>query len=119
MGFAQFMNDQAERSEAAKFGFAIRDGEIMSKHIAQRDVRGPLAGATAEVIHGTDEARLTATRVLMTGPLALLWKKKTTKVFVIVRCADGVELVSELDAKSMEGKARTWAARFTSKNRIQ
>jgi hypothetical protein len=41
-------------------------------------------------------------------------RKKTTKVFVIVTCANGVEIVAEHDAKNMEAKVRRWAAAFIS-----
>jgi hypothetical protein len=119
MGLKDFMEyaaSSAEKAEAAKMGFLIRDGDISCSAFTQRAIAGPVAGARAEVISGTDEKRITATRVLAFGLFAPLLKKKTTKVFIIVTCANGVELVSDLDAKSMEAKARKWASGFNSRH---
>jgi len=108
------MNAAAEKAEAAKMGFHIANGQITAKKILQRDVIGPLAGARAEVVHGADSSRFTATRIAAFGPFGLLMKKNTTAVFVIVSCANGVEIVSEIERKQ-EADARRWAGRFNSK----
>lgn len=115
MGFLDSMAAVVEHAAAKTMGFAIAGGQISSKKIMERQIRGPVAGARAEVIAGTDDERITATRALILGPFALLAKKKTTKVFILISCTNGVELVSDLDAKSMEIKARKWVGKFNSK----
>jgi len=110
------MNAAAERSETALMGFTIHDGQISAKKFSERSIAGPVAGARAEVVHGADSARFTATRIAAFGPIGLLMKKNTTSIFIIVTCTNGVEIVAEHNAKKMEAKARKWISKFNSKH---
>lgn len=69
----------------------------------------PVAQCEATVEHGASlQARVTATRVVLTGPFALLLKKGRNKIFLSIEGPDDMILV-ELKAKR-EGKARKFAA---------
>lgn len=67
-----------------------------------------VAECAASVDHGANlKPRLTATRVALVGPFALLVKKDRNKVFLLVETPDEAHLV-ELEAKK-EGDARKFA----------
>ncbi len=92
----------------ARFGLiVVRDGQI------QRGKESvPLAGARLTVETAGDvDRRITATRLLLTGPFALgLRKKKDNRELYITVENDGSAFVAEVDAK--QGKAaREFAAK--------
>jgi hypothetical protein len=101
-------------AQARIFGIKISDGVV-----SHRSQSGPIAGAHASVESvGELQKRITATRLLMTGPFALALKKKKDErqVFLtITGHEDSYEIVVELkgDPKT-QASARQFAARFNS-----
>jgi hypothetical protein len=80
-------------------------------HIQSRDGSGPVAGAHAVVdTAGEIDKRITATRLILTGPIALAWRKKKDQreLYLIVE-GPGYGIVKKIDPdKGME--ARQFAA---------
>lgn len=72
--------------------------------------RTPAAGARVETVDHTGK-RVTPTRVVTMGVLALLAKKKTGHVTVIITGADGDQRLLKVPAKKAE-KVLDWAAEF-------
>jgi hypothetical protein len=89
------------RMAAGSFGIRISDGAF--KAFGQQDV--PIAGATVTYEDGETSNRLTATRVALIGPFALLAKKDNSKMFLTIIGAGGEGIVMEVP-KSKEVKAR-------------
>lgn len=93
--------------DASFAGYAIR-GDRLVKGLTGR---WELAGSHAEFEHGAQQSgRVTATRVALTGPFALLLKKDRNKVYIAVETPDGDVLI-EASAKD-ETAARKFAARI-------
>lgn len=89
-------------------GITIRDGEIQHK-----DGRGPIAAARASVETAGDiERRITATRLVLTGPFALAFRKKRDhrEMFLTVE-GQGFAFVEPVDPKK-QADARKFAARI-------
>jgi hypothetical protein len=83
-----------------------KDGQIQS-----RDGSGPVAGAHAVVdTAGEIDKRITATRLILTGPLALAWrKKKDHRELYLMVDGPGYGIVKKIDPdKGLE--ARKFAA---------
>ncbi|MCC9307669.1 hypothetical protein LN042_11240 [Kitasatospora sp. RB6PN24] len=73
--------------------------------------RAPAAEVTVQTVDNTGR-RVTATRAVMMGPLALAAKKRSGTVSVILtRASDGDTLVHEVRAKLAEA-VLTWAVAF-------
>lgn len=89
--------------------------KITSKEIQHKDGSGPIAGAHAIVdTAGEIDKRFTATRLLLTGPFALAWRKKKDKreLYIAVE-GDGFAFVEEVDPKK-GAEARKFAAKINS-----
>lgn len=89
-------------------GVTIKNGEIRHK-----DGSGPLAGAHASVDSaGELDKRITATRLILTGPFALAFRKKKDKreLYLVVD-GQGFAFVEEVDPKK-GAEARKFAARL-------
>jgi hypothetical protein len=69
----------------------------------------PVAGATITVDRGEAAKRITATRVALAGPFALLMKKDTTQLFITIEGTDGSVMILGCSAKK-ELAARKFAA---------
>jgi hypothetical protein len=97
--------------DANQLGLRIRNGEVI-----HRSGRGPIAGATAHVeTSGDIERRITATRLLLTGPFALaLRKKKDHRALYLTIDGQGFQILVELRPKQ-ERAARTWAVAFNNR----
>jgi hypothetical protein len=99
-------------AQARVFGIKISDGVV-----SHRGQSGPVAVAHATVESvGELQKRITATRLLMTGPFALAFKKKRDErqVFLTITGADdSYAILVELkgDPKT-QASARQFAARF-------
>lgn len=88
-------------------GIVVKDGQVKSRHGG-----GPVAGARARVDTAGDiERRITATRLLTTGPLALAWrKKKDHRELYLEIEGDGFAISVPVDPK--QGRmARAFAAK--------
>ncbi|MDH6141171.1 hypothetical protein P3T35_003184 [Kitasatospora sp. GP30] len=73
--------------------------------------RAPAAEVTVQTVDNTGR-RVTATRAVLMGPLALAAKKQSGKVSVILtRASDGDTLVHEVKAK-LAPDVLTWAVAF-------
>ncbi len=89
-------------------GVKIKDGMVI-----HRQGRGPVAGARATVDTAGDiDRRITASRLLLTGPFAFgLRKKKDNRELYLTVEGEGFAFVEEVDPK--KGKqARAFAARL-------
>lgn len=87
-------------------GYSLR-GEKLTKGIKS----WPVSGAKADFQHGADVgARVTATRVMLTGVFALGLKKNRNKVYALVELADGEQLLIESKVKN-EKDAREFVAK--------
>ncbi|MFJ9961108.1 hypothetical protein [Streptomyces avermitilis] len=82
------------RLAAGAFGIRVSDGHF--KAFGQQDV--PVEGATVAYETGEASKRLTATRVALIGPFALLAKKDNSKMFLTILGADGSGIVMEVPA---------------------
>lgn len=89
------------RLAAGAFGIRVSDGCF--KAFGQQDV--PVAGATVIYEDGEASKRLTATRVALIGPFALLAKKDNSRMFLTIIGADGSGIVMEVP-KAKEVRAR-------------
>lgn len=87
-------------------GMMVRKEPLRFTAPGQMDV--PVAGATITVDRGETARRVTATRVALSGPFALLMKKDATQLYVTIVGADGSGLLIECPAKK-EGAARKLA----------
>ncbi len=100
-----------DRQIGVAYGIKLsKDGQLSHKQGS-----GPLAGAVAAVESiGEINRRITATRVVLTGPLALLLKKKADErqIFITIS-GDGYDLLIEQpgDPKS-QTNVRQFARRF-------
>jgi hypothetical protein len=74
---------------------------------------GPLAGAQARLESSGDiERRITATRLVLTGPLALAWRKRRDhRSFWLTITGTGFEALVEVGPQH-EDVARRWVAAF-------
>ncbi|MEV6124860.1 hypothetical protein AB0M23_30870 [Streptomyces sp. NPDC052077] len=82
----------------------------------QMDV--PVTGATITVDRGEAAKRITATRVALTGPFALLMKKDSTQLFVTIEGADGSAMILACPAKK-ELDARKFAMLVHTKHKAE
>lgn len=94
---------------------ADRFGGIVVKHgeIHHKDGSGPVLGAHATVdTAGEIDKRFTATRLLLTGPFALAWRKKKDRreLYIVVE-GQGFAFVESVDPKK-GAEARKFAARI-------
>jgi hypothetical protein len=89
-------------------GITVRDGQIGS-----RQGGGPIAGARAAVdTAGQLSTRITATRLVLSGPLALAWrKKKDARELALLIEGDGWAVSVAVDA-SKGAEARDFAAKI-------
>jgi hypothetical protein len=88
-------------------GIMVRKDPLRFTAPGQMDV--PVAGATVTVDHGERAQRITATRVALIGPFALLAKKDATRLFITIEGADGTSaMLIDCPAKK-EGAARKLA----------
>jgi hypothetical protein len=87
-------------------GIMIRKDPLRFTAPGQMDV--PVAGAKLTVDRGEAAKRITATRVALAGPFALLMKKDTTQLFLTLEGADGSAMLIECPVKK-EGAARKLA----------
>ncbi|MEU3507942.1 hypothetical protein ABZ733_08420 [Streptomyces longwoodensis] len=85
----------------------IRKDPLRITTPGQTDV--PVAGAKVTVDRGEAAKRITATRVALAGPFALLMKKDTTQLFVTIEGTDGSVMILGCPAKK-ELAARQFAA---------
>lgn len=93
------------RMAAASAGVTMFGGNF--KAPGQMDV--PISGARVTIEKGEDaKARITATRVALTGIFALWLKKDMNKLFITIEGASGEVLVQPVAAKK-EDKARVFA----------
>lgn len=84
----------------------IRKGPLRFTAPGQMDV--PVEGARITIDRGEQAQRITATRVALIGPFALLAKKDQTKLFVTIEGADDSAMLLECPVKK-EGAARKLA----------
>jgi hypothetical protein len=91
----------------------IRKGPLRFTAPGQMDV--PVVGATVTVDRGERAQRITATRVALIGPFALLAKKDSTRLFVTIEGTDGSAMLLECPVKK-EGAARKLAVLVHSKH---
>lgn len=87
-------------------GILVRKEPLRFTAPGQMDV--PVHGATITIDRGEHAERLTATRVALIGPFALLAKKDSTKLFITIEGTDGSAMLREVPAKK-EGAARKLA----------
>ncbi|MFD5676126.1 hypothetical protein [Streptomyces sp. NPDC127040] len=93
------------RGAAASAGVTMFGGKFRSPN--QMDV--PVEGAKVTLERGEEaKARITATRVALTGIFALFLKKDMTKLFITIEGAGGEVLVQPVPA-SKEPQARVFA----------
>lgn len=88
--------------------------KVKGDQVVHRQGSGPVAGTTARVESaGEIDRRLSATRVILTGPLGLFWKKKkdSRQVFLTVE-GPGYSIVEEVGPKEQKA-ARQFAAKLT------
>jgi hypothetical protein len=103
---------QQFEAQARLFGIKVKNGTVSG-----RGESGPVAGAHATVESvGELQKRYTATRMLLTGPFALAFKKKRDErqIFLtIIGADDAYTILIELkgDPKH-QSSARQFAARF-------
>ena len=98
----------SESADRHKFDGVCAGIRINGDRIKQGSRSWPVAECEALVDQGANlQARVTATRVLLTGPFALALKKGRNKVYLSITVPDDVLLV-ELKAKQ-EGDARKFA----------
>lgn len=88
-------------------GMMVRKDPLRFTAPGQMDV--PVAGATITVDRGEAAKRVTATRVALAGPFALLMKKDTTQLFITIEGTDGSVIILGCPAKK-ELAARKLAA---------
>src|SRR6266700_2109113 len=99
--------------EAKALGITIKDGRVS----ARNQPGGPIAGADATVESvGELQKRITATRLVLTGPFALAFKKKRDErqLFITITGADdSYVIVAEVSGKPIfQSAARRFAALF-------
>jgi hypothetical protein len=103
----------------ARQGFAL-EGKIRVKdgRIVYRKASYPLAGATANVQAAGDiDKRVTATRLLLTGPLAFgLRKKKDKRELCMLVEGEGFGFVVELNPKRLKA-AQQFAVKLSAEGR--
>ncbi|WP_411102457.1 hypothetical protein [Streptomyces sp. cmx-4-9] len=93
------------RGAAASAGVTMFGGKFRAPN--QTDV--PVEGARVTLERGEEaKARITATRVALTGIFALFLKKDMTKLFITIEGAGGEVLVQPVDANK-EPQARIFA----------
>ncbi|KOU41266.1 hypothetical protein ADK55_29200 [Streptomyces sp. WM4235] len=93
------------RGAAAAAGVTMFGGKFRSPN--QTDV--PVEGAKVTLERGEEaKARITATRVALTGIFALFLKKDMTKLFITIEGANGEVLVQPV-AANKEPQARIFA----------
>lgn len=121
-GFRERARERADRAterlrvlEAKGLGVEVAAGRVVNRKTRESV---ELAGVTATVEDAGDvERRITATRLVMTGPLALAWRKRKDhrQLFLVVDGADGAFVVEVDPKKQLE--ARQVAAWLTSAGR--
>ncbi|EYT83986.1 hypothetical protein CF54_04065 [Streptomyces sp. Tu 6176] len=84
----------------------IRKDPLRFTSPGQMDV--PVVGATITVDRGEAAKRITATRVALAGPFALLMKKDATRMFLTIEGTDGSAMILGVSA-SKELAARKLA----------
>lgn len=90
---------------AASAGLTVMGGKFRAPN--QEPV--PVDGARVTIERGEDAgSRVTATRVLLAGPFALLMKKDRNQLFITIEGADGGVMLCPVPAKK-EGAARILA----------
>jgi hypothetical protein len=94
-----------------RIGATIQNGQV-----TVGGTTGPVAGARASVdTSGDIERRITATRLVLTGPFALAFrKKKDRRALWLTIDGDGFQAVTEVSPKR-EAEARRWAAEFNTR----
>jgi hypothetical protein len=105
---SQKWKDRSQANFALGLKVAVRNGQI----VHGRD-KYPLAGAHATVdTAGAIDKRVTATRLILTGPFAFgLRKKKDSRELFLLVEGDGFGFVVELDPKKQKD-AREFAVRL-------
>ncbi|MFJ2514682.1 hypothetical protein ACIQJX_35070 [Streptomyces griseoviridis] len=78
-------------------GVMVRKEPLRFTAPGQMDV--PVTGATITVDRGEAATRITATRVALAGPFALLMKKNSTQLFITIEGADGSAMILSCSAK--------------------
>jgi hypothetical protein len=121
MNLVSKLNQLAAEGTAAKAARASMKKErfagitIQGGTISHKDGAGPIAGATATVEAAGDiDRRITATRLILAGPLALaMRKKKDRRELFLTVSGTGFAFVVEVEPK--DGlEARQFAARINS-----
>lgn len=110
MGFRDALQQRAD-ARADGFGpVRVYGGRVFNDKTGEG---GPAAGARATVeSSGQLERRVTATRLILTGPLAFgLRKKKDSRQLFLTVEGDGFAFVVEVDPKR-ERQAREFAAKI-------
>lgn len=93
------------RGAAASAGVTMMGGKFKAPN--QTDV--PVGGSRVTIERGEDVGkRVTATRVLLAGPFALLMKKDRNQLFITIEGADGSVLLQPVPARK-EAQARVFA----------
>lgn len=93
------------RGAAAAAGVNVMGGSFRAPN--QEPV--PVEGATVTIEKGEEaKARITATRVALTGIFALFLKKDMNKLFITIEGADGGVLLQPVPARK-EAQARVFA----------
>jgi hypothetical protein len=104
-----------DRAEKAKHRANTYKGiEVMDDRIVSRQGSGPIAGASARVeTAGQISSRISASRVAILGPFALLARKKVDQreLYLTVE-GTGFSIVEKLDPKYDGEAARRFAARI-------
>lgn len=94
-------------------GVMVRKDPVRFSAPGQMDVLVP--GATVTVDRGEAAKRITATRVALAGPFALLLKKDATQLFITIEGADGSAMLLECPARK-EAAARKLALLVSAKH---
>lgn len=88
--------------------------KVKGDQVSHKQGSGPVVGTTARVESaGEIDRRLSATRVILTGPLGLFWKKKkdSRQVFLTVE-GPGYSIVEEVGPKDQKA-ARQFASKLS------
>ncbi|MGW4733875.1 hypothetical protein ACWEQC_32715 [Streptomyces shenzhenensis] len=101
---------------SAMGGMMVRKDPLRFTAPGQMDV--PVTGATITIDRGEAAKRITATRVALAGPFALLMKKDTTQLFITIEGADGSAMILGCPAKR-EMAARKLAVLVQTKHAAQ
>jgi len=121
MGFRDSLKQRIDEREGAKanaFGpICLDSGRVLNSETAEG---GSVKGAHATVeTSGELEKRVTATRLILTGPLAFgLRKKKDTRQLFLTVEGEDFAFVVEVDPKK-QTEARQFAARINTAGKQQ